>query len=63
VAPDARIRVLDAPPVLGAAVIGLERLGASPAARRRLRAGLTETQIAPKTAARAGTSRRRREEP
>jgi N-acetylglucosamine kinase-like BadF-type ATPase len=64
VAPDARIRVLDAPPVLGAAVIGLERLGASPAARRRLRAGLTGTEIAPKTAARAGTSRaRRREEP
>jgi N-acetylglucosamine kinase-like BadF-type ATPase len=64
VAPDARIGVLDAPPVLGAAVIGLEKLGASPAARRRLRAGLTETQIAPKTAARAGTPRaRRREEP
>jgi N-acetylglucosamine kinase-like BadF-type ATPase len=41
VAPAAVIRQLDAPPVLGAALIGLDELGASEAARTRLRKALT----------------------
>lgn len=45
VAPAARVRVLEAPPVLGAALIGLDRLGLSPARRTsaeaRLRSALT----------------------
>src|SRR5436190_462549 len=40
-APDARVLVLDAPPVVGAALIGLDHLGARGAAQRRVRAGLT----------------------
>jgi N-acetylglucosamine kinase-like BadF-type ATPase len=62
VAPAARIGVLDAPPILGAAVIGLERLGATTTAYRRLRAGLTEQRMTTKTAARRKTSRARRPE-
>ena len=62
VASDASIRVLDAPPVVGAAVIGLERLGASRAAYRRLRTGLTEERMTAKTAARRAASRARRRE-
>lgn len=45
VAPAARVRVLDAPPVLGAALIGLDRLDLTPtqrtAAETRLRSALT----------------------
>ena len=52
VAPDARIGVLDVPPVVGAAVMGLERLGASGAAHRRLRTALTEDRMTAKTAMR-----------
>jgi N-acetylglucosamine kinase-like BadF-type ATPase len=62
VAPAARIQVLDAPPVVGAAVIGLEQLGASAAAHRRLRASLTEERMTPKTAARRRTPRAQRRE-
>ena len=40
VAPAARTHVLTAPPVLGAALMGLDHLGAGPAAQRRLRACL-----------------------
>jgi len=49
VAPDAIVRVLDVPPVVGAAVIGLEQLGASEAARRKVRAALTEDRMTAKT--------------
>ena len=37
-APGARYRRLDAPPVLGAALLGLDMLGAGPDAEARLRA-------------------------
>jgi N-acetylglucosamine kinase-like BadF-type ATPase len=40
VAPRAELTVVTAPPVLGAALLGLAALGAGPAAERRLRAGL-----------------------
>jgi N-acetylglucosamine kinase-like BadF-type ATPase len=45
VAPRAFIRVLEAPPVLGAALLGLDRRGATPAAHRRARAGLTHEHL------------------
>jgi N-acetylglucosamine kinase-like BadF-type ATPase len=51
VAPGATIHVLEAPPVVGAAVIGLEHLGASAAALRRVRRSLTEQRISAKTPA------------
>ena len=41
VAPAAMIMQLEAPPVLGAALIGLDEVGASEAARDRLRRALT----------------------
>ncbi len=41
VAPSAIIKRLDAPPVLGAALLGLDAIGASDAAKLRLRAALT----------------------
>jgi N-acetylglucosamine kinase-like BadF-type ATPase len=62
VAPGATIHVLDAPPVVGAAVIGLERLTAPLAAQRRVRAGLTDARITAKTAAGRDRSRARRRE-
>jgi N-acetylglucosamine kinase-like BadF-type ATPase len=52
VTPSARIHVLDAPPVLGASLIGLDRLGTSPAAHRQLRQDLTHERLIAKTAAR-----------
>ncbi len=54
VAPAARMLVLDAPPVLGAALLGLDRVAAPASARRRLRASLTERRLA------AGTRRSRK---
>jgi N-acetylglucosamine kinase-like BadF-type ATPase len=54
---DARVRILDAPPVVGAAVIGLEQLGASIPSHRRLRAALTEDRMTAKTAARGRRGR------
>jgi N-acetylglucosamine kinase-like BadF-type ATPase len=45
VAPRAVVRPLRAPPVLGAALIGLDEAGAPAAAASRLRAGLTETRL------------------
>jgi N-acetylglucosamine kinase-like BadF-type ATPase len=42
VAPAATVMILEAPPVAGAALLGLDRLGASRAARGRLRAALTQ---------------------
>jgi N-acetylglucosamine kinase-like BadF-type ATPase len=41
VAPDAVLRRLDAPPVLGAALLGLDALGADDPAKERLRAALS----------------------
>jgi N-acetylglucosamine kinase-like BadF-type ATPase len=46
IAPRARITVLDAPPVVGAALLGLDHLGSPPAARARLRTALTEQRLA-----------------
>ena len=40
-APSARISVLDAPPVIGAGLLGLDALAASAAAKARLRAGIS----------------------
>jgi N-acetylglucosamine kinase-like BadF-type ATPase len=45
VAPRARVRVLDAPPVVGAALLGLDHVGATNASRRRLREALTERRL------------------
>jgi len=45
VAPKARMLKLEAPPVLGAALIGLDEMGASEAARRRLRTALTHRRL------------------
>jgi N-acetylglucosamine kinase-like BadF-type ATPase len=52
VAPRARTRVLDVPPVVGAALLGLDRIDARPQAQRRAREALV--------AARLGTRRTRR---
>jgi N-acetylglucosamine kinase-like BadF-type ATPase len=41
-APHAAVRITDVPPVAGAALLGLDRLGAGPAAERRLRADYAE---------------------
>ena len=42
-APTAVVRAVDAPPVTGAALLGLDHLGAGPAAETRLRSGYTRT--------------------
>ena len=44
-APAARLRRATAPPVVGAALLGLDLLGASPGAGERLRAGLTNERL------------------
>ena len=62
VASEASIRVLDAPPVVGAAVIGLEHVGATGAAHRRIRVSLTEQRMTAKTSARRSVQRARRRE-
>jgi N-acetylglucosamine kinase-like BadF-type ATPase len=49
IAPASSIVPLSAPPVVGAALIGLDLVGARPAARRRLRAALTDERMAPHT--------------
>jgi N-acetylglucosamine kinase-like BadF-type ATPase len=49
VAPGAQLRVLGAPPVVGAALIALDRLGAGHAAQMRVRTGLTHDRLAPHT--------------
>jgi N-acetylglucosamine kinase-like BadF-type ATPase len=41
-APHAAVRICDVPPVAGAALLGLDRLGAGPEAERRLRASYAE---------------------
>ena len=45
VAPAAKLRQVTAPPVVGAALLGLDRLGAPPAAAERLRATLTHERL------------------
>ncbi|HEV8652928.1 MAG TPA: BadF/BadG/BcrA/BcrD ATPase family protein [Actinomycetes bacterium] len=45
VAPAARLRQVTAPPVVGAALLGLDRLGARPEAAERLRATLTHERL------------------
>ena len=45
-APAARLTRVTAPPVLGAALLGLDRLGAGPGAAERLRATLTHERLA-----------------
>jgi N-acetylglucosamine kinase-like BadF-type ATPase len=45
VAPRAQVRVLDAPPVVGAALLGLDHVRATTASRRRLRTALTEHRL------------------
>jgi N-acetylglucosamine kinase-like BadF-type ATPase len=45
VAPEATVTVLGAPPVLGAALLGLDHLGASAAVSTRLRSALTHTAL------------------
>ena len=52
VAPAARIVLLAAPPVVGAAMLGLDVLGATRAAHARTRAGLTDARLATQTRAR-----------
>jgi N-acetylglucosamine kinase-like BadF-type ATPase len=47
VAPAATVRQATAPPVVGAALLGLDRLGAAPAAADRLRAALTHDRLQP----------------
>ena len=57
VAPRARVKVLDAPPLVGAALLGLDHVGARSTSRRRLRAALTEERLssdAPARGARRG---------
>lgn len=45
VAPDVRVQVLNAPPVVGAALMGLDRLDAPRAAHARVRAALTHERL------------------
>jgi N-acetylglucosamine kinase-like BadF-type ATPase len=49
VAPAAQVRVLTAPPVVGAAMMGLDRLGASKAAQARVRHALTHDRLGHET--------------
>lgn len=63
VAPKARMTVLDTPPVVGAALLGLDHLGSTSAARSRLRAALTEARLAQdaRGGSRGGPPRRRKD--
>jgi N-acetylglucosamine kinase-like BadF-type ATPase len=45
IAPSARITVLGVPPVVGAALLGLDRVGAAPRAGGRVRANLTHERL------------------
>lgn len=56
IAPAATTRVLTAPPVIGAALLGLDRLGASKAAQTRARRALTHERLSTQT--RAGRKER-----
>jgi N-acetylglucosamine kinase-like BadF-type ATPase len=52
VAPAAEVRVLKAPPVAGAALMGLDRIGATTAAQTRARRALTHERLGTQTLAR-----------
>lgn len=52
IAPAAEVRVLTAPPVAGAAMMGLDTLGASKGALARVRRSLTHERLEPQTLAR-----------
>ena len=52
IAPAAEVRVLEAPPVAGAAMMGLDRLEASKAAQARVRRSLTHERLGTQTLAR-----------
>jgi hypothetical protein len=52
VAPTVTIRRLTAPPIIGAALMGLDELGAARTAQRRARAALTHERLAPHTRSR-----------
>ncbi len=58
VAPRARIIVLRAPPVVGAAMLGLDRIGATGPALRRAREGLTERRLGRRFRNTSGKERR-----
>jgi N-acetylglucosamine kinase-like BadF-type ATPase len=49
IAPAARVSILAAPPVLGAVLLGMDRVGARPSAYRRIRAALTERRLSADT--------------
>ena len=55
VASAARVRQATGPPVVGAALLGLDRLGAPPTAAERLRATLTDDRLRPRRRATAST--------
>jgi N-acetylglucosamine kinase-like BadF-type ATPase len=55
VAAAARVRQATGPPVVGAALLGLDRLGAPPAAAERLRAALTDDRLRARRRATAST--------
>jgi N-acetylglucosamine kinase-like BadF-type ATPase len=59
IVPRARVTVLEAPPVVGAALLGLDHLGSPPAARSRIRAALTEVRLAEDAAATGRTDTRK----
>lgn len=63
VAPQARIVRLGAPPVLGAAMLGLDVLGAGRTAHARARAALTHERLTSDTAPGTAAVGRRRKEP
>ncbi len=50
VAPRAQVHVLTAPPIVGAALLGLDRLGCGPDTARRVRAALTHDRLRSETA-------------
>lgn len=49
IAPRASIRLLTSPPLIGAALLGLDRLGATGAAKTRARRALTHERLTPET--------------
>ena len=57
VAPTANVHVLKDPPVIGAALLGLDHLGASRAAHTRVRSTLTHARLSAET---VGTQKRRK---
>lgn len=49
IAPAARVSILSAPPLLGAVLLGMDRVGVRPSAYRRVRAALTERRLSADT--------------